>query len=85
MTPAKGARAQWQHEACRGPCDTAMTPRSDKPVPVERIGEVLSQTRDEGPEVRSFSQAEEVRKPLAAFEESPAHTAPPLTWESSNS
>jgi hypothetical protein len=62
-----------------------MTPRSDETIPVERIGEVISQKRDEGPEVGSFSQVEEVRKPLAAFESSPAHTAPPLTWRSTSS
>jgi len=62
-----------------------MTSRSDESSPAERIGEVLSQKRDEGPEVRSFSQAEEVRKPLVAFEASPAYTAPALTWGSSSS
>jgi hypothetical protein len=46
---------------------------------------VLALRREEGPEVHSFSQAEATRKPLVAFEASPAYAAPPLTWESTNS
>ena len=62
-----------------------MTARSDEISHAERIGEVLALRREEGPEVHSFSQAEATRKPLVAFEASPAYTAPPLTWESTNS
>jgi hypothetical protein len=62
-----------------------MTALSDESSHVERIGEVLALRREEGPEVHSFPQAEATRKPLVAFEASPAYTAPPLTWESTNS
>jgi len=62
-----------------------MAPRPDERSPAERTGEAFSRKRDDEPEVKSFSQAEEVRKPLVAFEASPANIAPPLTWESSSS
>jgi hypothetical protein len=62
-----------------------MTPRTDESSTAERNGEVLALKREEGPEVHSFAQAEATRKPLVAFEASPAYTAPASTWGSSSS
>jgi hypothetical protein len=62
-----------------------MNSRHDEGSTPERNGVVLTLKRGEGPEVRSFSEAEEARKPLVAFEVLPAATAAPSTWGSSSS
>ena len=85
MIQQKERGVERQHEACLNPCDTAMTRRSDESSPAERNGVVLAVLRGEGLEVHSFAQVDAIRKPLVAFEASPANTPPPLTWESTSS
>jgi hypothetical protein len=57
-----------------------MTTRTDEVTThKERIHVLVAHKREEGSEVKSFSEPEPT-KPLVAFEAPPVPAAPPLTW-----
>jgi hypothetical protein len=60
--------------------------QSDEGSKTERVAEVLTLQRGEGSDATTFfSEADQVSKPLVAFEDPPLATAPPVTWGSRKS